>query len=148
MGGGQMSDRGVPPIAPLLERVTTWARERPDVRGLALVGSYARGAARPDSDVDLVLLTDDPASYIADADWATELGASKIVRTQAWGPLTERRLLLPSGLEVEVGVVLPLWAATDPVDAGTRRVVAEGFRILYDPEGRLATLAAACQSGA
>jgi uncharacterized protein len=141
-----MSDAHVSAIASLLERLTAWARERRDVRGLALVGSYARGAARRDSDVDLVLLTDDPASYIADAGWASELGAAKVVRTQAWGPLTERRLLLPSGLEVEVGVVLPLWAATDPVDPGTRRVVTDCMRILHDPEGRFAALAAACRS--
>jgi uncharacterized protein len=76
----------------------------------------------------------------------TELGAAKVVRTQALGPLTERRLLLPSGLELEVGVVLPLWASTDPVDAGTRRVVTDdGMRILYGPEHWFAALAAASQ---
>ena len=138
----------VPTITPLLERVTAWARERQDVRGLALVGSFARDAARPDSDVELVLLTDDPGSYVADAGWVSELGAEKITRTQEWGPLTERRLLLPSGLELEVGVVGPLWASTDPVDSGTRRVVTDGMRILYDPEGRFAALAAACQATA
>jgi predicted nucleotidyltransferase len=128
----------VPTITPLLERVTAWARERRDVRGLALVGSFARDAARPGSDVDLVPLTDDPGSYVADAGRASDLGAATITRTREWGPLTERRLLLPSGLELEVGVVLPLWALTDPVDSGTRRVVSDGMRILHDPEGRLA----------
>ncbi|WP_210730372.1 nucleotidyltransferase domain-containing protein [Streptomyces sp. S816] len=34
--------------------------------GLLLVGSYARGAARPDSDVDIVLLKADPARYLTD----------------------------------------------------------------------------------
>jgi hypothetical protein len=43
-------------------------------------------------------------------------------------------------------VVLPLWASTDPVDAGTRRVVTDdGMRILYDPEHWFAALAAASQ---
>jgi hypothetical protein len=59
------------------------------------------------------------------------------------GPLTERRLQLEGGLEVEVGLTEPAWAATDPVDPGTRRVVTDGMRILHDPDGRLAALAAA-----
>jgi uncharacterized protein len=132
-------------IERLLDRAVAWARRRPDVRGVALVGSWARGAARPDSDVDLVVLTDDPGRYVQRADWTAELGSTRIVRTQAWGPLTERRLLLDNGLELEVGVVLPNWAATDPVDPENCRVVTDGMRILYDPEGRFAALERACR---
>ncbi len=135
-------------IEQLLGVVTDWARQRPDIRGVALVGSWARDTARPDSDVDLVMLTTRPDHYTARADWAIPLGATQIVRTQPWGPLTERRLLLDGGLEVEVGVAQPTWAATNPVDAGTRRVVTDGMRILYDPDQRLAALANACQSAA
>ena len=49
----------------------------------------------------------------------------------------------PSGLEVEVGIAAPSWAATDPVDPGTRRVVEEGMRIIYDPEELLTRLVGA-----
>lgn len=44
----------------LLERITAWFQAREGVATIALVGSHARGAARPDSDIDLVLLVDDP----------------------------------------------------------------------------------------
>jgi hypothetical protein len=37
-------------IQELLDRVTRWASERPDMRALALVGSHASNRARPDSD--------------------------------------------------------------------------------------------------
>jgi uncharacterized protein len=113
----------------------------PDIRGLALVGSWARGSARADSDVDLVVLTSHPDRYLADDDWTAALGDAEVLDTQAWGVLTERRLLLKGGLEVEVGIAEPTWAATDPVDPGTRRVVTDGLRILHDPDGRLAALA-------
>ncbi|MFJ6663069.1 nucleotidyltransferase domain-containing protein [Streptomyces sp. NPDC091383] len=43
------------------------AGTREDVVGLLLVGSCARGAERPDSDVDVVLLTAGPAPYLTDA---------------------------------------------------------------------------------
>ena len=42
-------------------------RPGPDICGLALVGSWARGTARADSDVDLVVLTSHPDRYLADA---------------------------------------------------------------------------------
>jgi predicted nucleotidyltransferase len=129
----------------LLEQTTAWARRRPDVDAVALVGSWARGDPRPDSDVDLVLLTNTPETYAEREDWIADLGANAVVTTRSWGAITERRLLLPSGLEVEVGVGLPSWADTDPLDPGTKRVVVEGFRILHDPHGLLAALARACR---
>ncbi len=55
-----------------------------------------------------------------------------------------RRLIMPSGLEVEVAVGRPSWAATAPVERGTRRVVNDGMRVLHDPQGLLARLQAAC----
>ncbi|MEM6429058.1 MAG: nucleotidyltransferase domain-containing protein [Deinococcota bacterium] len=45
----------------LLTKITTWAQEQPNVVALALVGSYANGTARPDSDVDLVLVCEQPS---------------------------------------------------------------------------------------
>jgi hypothetical protein len=116
------------------------------VVGLLLVGSYARDAARPDSDVDLVLLTTDEPAYRSDG-WAAGLDLGEPVRTQAWGPILERRYVTRSGLEVEIGIGPPSWAATDPVDAGTRRVITDGARVLHDPTGLLATLMSACRAG-
>jgi uncharacterized protein len=54
--------------------------------------------------------------------------------------LTEVRHRLPSGLEVDVGVVDRAWAATTPVDPGTARVVQDGFVVLHDPAGVLGLL--------
>jgi predicted nucleotidyltransferase len=134
-------------IEEVLERTVAWARQQPDIRGLALVGSWARGGARADSDVDLVVLTSRRDRYLEEDGWTAALGSARVLRTEAWGPLTERRLLLEDGLEVEVGIAEPAWAATDPVDPGTRRVVTDGLRILHDPDGRLAALAIAASAG-
>ena len=112
---------------------------------VGLAGSGARGEARPDSDVDLTVLTTDMDAYLKKEAWIGELGGLRIVKTQAWGPMTERRFVLPSGLEVDAGIAPPSWAATDPVDGGTRSVVRNGFRVLYDPGKVLARLADACR---
>jgi uncharacterized protein len=131
----------------LLEHAASWAAAREDVAAAALVGSWARGAARADSDVDLVLLTESPARYTEDESWIEELAAgASVVRRADWGAITERRLRLPSGLELEVGVGRPSWAGVDPVDAGTRRVVTDGMRPLHDPRGLLGALADACEA--
>ena len=129
----------------LLARAARWAAGRSHVRGLLLVGFWARGTPRPDSDVDLVLLTEDVERYLDGQELVRALGAIRLVRSQNWGAIEERRLLLPSGLEVEVGVGHPSWARIDPVDQGTRRVIRNGARILHDPEGLLASLITACE---
>jgi hypothetical protein len=125
----------------LLELVLKWASARHDVRGLALVGSWARGTAHMESDVDLVLLTLRVERYTDGDDWMRDLGCETMERTTAWGALMERRLRMPSGLEVELGVVPPYWAAVYPVDSGTRSVVEDGMRVLHDPDGLLRALA-------
>ena len=109
----------------LLQRVVEWAAARPDIRAVALVGSYARGDERPDSDVDVVLLTTEPRRYIDADDWAYELGATRPLRTQQWGDITERRFALENGLELEFGIGTPDWAGLPEM------------RPLYDPDGLL-----------
>ncbi len=98
-----------------------------------------------DSDVDIGLLTTKKELYLGDESWVRELGGLRIVRTQECAPTTERWLIPPSEPEVEVGVAPPSWAATDPVDPGTRNVAGDGMSILYDPRGLLEQLAEACR---
>lgn len=128
----------------LTEVVAAWASARPDVRAVAMVGSYARGLATADSDVDFVVLTADPETYVEDDEWIGSLDEGNLIATKSWGAITERRLRRPNGLEIEVGIGQPTWAAVDPVDPGTARVVRDGMRIVYDPDGLLQRLVAAC----
>ena len=50
-------------VAQFLGEFTAWAATQDQVQGVALVGSYARGTATDTSDVDLVVLANDPQSY-------------------------------------------------------------------------------------
>lgn len=131
-------------MAAVLGRLTRVAVQHSDVCALALVGSWAYGAPGMDSDVDVVLLTKTPSAYIERDDRWEKLGSVQFVRTRAWGALTERRLRLRGGLEVDCGVGTPAWAAVDPVDEGTRKVASDGMTVLYDADRLLARLLETC----
>lgn len=91
-----------------------------------------------------IVLTTEASRYAADDAWLREPALDEVIRVQAWGPITEWRHVTASGLEVELNIGSPDWARTEPVDAGTRRVVSDGARILHDPVGVLAELVRAC----
>ena len=129
-------------VETLLATLRDWAEVRPDVVAVGLVGSWAHGDARMDSDVDLMLVTEDRCPYLGTDAWVRELGGVRLVETRRWGPMTERRFVMPSGLEVEVGVGLPSWL--DPADEGVRQTVEDGVSVVYDPKGLLAGLLDAC----
>lgn len=128
----------------VVRTVVEWAAGDPDIEGIALVGSWARGDARLDSDLDLVVLTTATERYAEDDSWVQRaLGRhAPIIRKRGWGALTERRVLLASGFEIDLGLVAPSWASTTPVDPGTAQVVSDGLRPLHDPGGVLADLVA------
>jgi uncharacterized protein len=127
-------------VEEFLDALRRWALGREDVLAMALVGSQARGTARPESDVDLVILAADPAVYRADDAWVSSFGLAERVQDEDWGLVMSKRVRYGGGLEVESGIASARWAKTDPADAGTARVVRDGFRILHDPAGLLHTL--------
>jgi predicted nucleotidyltransferase len=127
-------------ITEFLAAVASWGAAQPDVTGVALVGSYARGSANSSSDIDLVVLTHCPERYIRHMDWAKAFGHVRQQQTEDWGRVTSLRVWYEDGLEVEYGLATPEWA-TPPFDAGTRRVIEDGMLVLFDRDGLLRALA-------
>ncbi|MEQ4205467.1 hypothetical protein [Actinopolymorpha sp. B9G3] len=115
--------------------MTEWATKQPDVLAVAVVGSYAYDHPRMASDVDMMLITTDRPRRIQGLDWIAAFDPrAKLIRTKDWGPwLTERRVRLRSGLQVELGVAEPEW-----VHRASARVLGDGCRVLHDPAGVLA----------
>lgn len=122
-------------VTSFLEELTRWAVGRADILAVALVGSHARGQARPDSDLDLVILCEDPESWLA-GEWPSRFGEIVSSAVERYGALTSRRVHYVAGLEVEFGFAHPDWARL-PLDAGTRVVLAAGARVLWDRAGIL-----------
>jgi len=118
-------------ISSFLTQVSDWAARQPDILALALVGSHARGAATETSDVDLVILAQDPSRYLEDQGWLEKFGLAQSVQLEPYGKLTSIRVWYADGLEVEYGLTGEEWA-DDPLDPGSRRVMEGGMRVLFE----------------
>ena len=116
-----------------LDDITRWASAQPDILALALVGSYARNAAHETSDVDLVLISMQPDYYLNSRDWIQQFGTVEKQQVEDYGLVTSLRVWYSGGLEVEYGLTDERWAAR-PLDEGTRQVIADGMRILFERE--------------
>jgi hypothetical protein len=134
-------------IRRVVDQAIAWAHEHPGVRGLGIAGSWARGEGRPDSDVDLIVLTTEPDQFTLSDEWLNAFGSPQVVRRRQSGAVTKRRVELPSGLKIEFGIAPPGRAGGDFLDAGTRRAIREGLRIIYDPDGQLGRLRKASAAG-
>lgn len=120
-------------IRDFLNALVAWASDQSDVQAIALVGSYARGAAREDSDIDLVILTNQPAKYLDDIQWTERFGSVDKHQTEDYGKLISFRVWYLNGPEVEYGITTPDWAAT-PLDPGTREVILGEMIVLFERE--------------
>jgi predicted nucleotidyltransferase len=125
-----------------LEHFTQWARSRADIIAVALVGSHARDTARPDSDIDIVMLCKQPTDYLAHLDWVQAFGTTTSQQLEDYGKLTSVRTWYGDGLEVEFGITDEHWADL-PLDEGTRKVISDGMVILLDRDGPLSKAQAA-----
>lgn len=129
--------------AGFLEHVRAWVEPREDVRALVVVGSVARGDARPGSDVDIVLLTNHPGRYLVNVDWISDFGAAHRVELEVYGKVTSVRVVYDDGLEVEFAIAAADWAST-PLDPGTEAVARDGIVVLLDRDGDATALANVC----
>jgi predicted nucleotidyltransferase len=123
-------------IAAFLSGVADWAQAEPGIVAVALVGSFARGSARPDSDIDLVLLCQSPQTYLDDRSWIEHFGTPVRQTVEEWGRVTSLRVWYAHGTEVEYGLAPANWAA-DPADQGDAQVLSGGIRVLFDRDGTL-----------
>lgn len=130
----------------LLQHLTTWVEPRQDVRALVVVGSHARGDARADSDVDVLLLVTDPDRYLDGTGWVADFGATRSVALEPYGKVTSVRARYQDGLEVEFGIAAADWASA-PFDPGTEGVARNGIRVLLDRDGDATALARAAIHG-
>jgi uncharacterized protein len=132
----------------IVRAVAGWAFHHEDIHAMALIGSWARGDAHQASDIDLLLLSDSAHEYRRCQEWITEIDFDSAgYRVASWEDASYGLVwsyhieLLPPG-KVELTFAPCSWARTHTVDVGTRRVVKDAFRIIFDKDEMLAKLVA------
>ncbi len=123
-----------------MNKIIEWVKTEKDIVAFALVGSHARGTAKEDSDIDLVIITNSPEIYLNNDKWIVRFGEVKELRKEDYGLMQSRRVFYIDGSEVEFGITTPEWAKINPIDYGTKKVIADGIKILYDKDGLLSKL--------
>ena len=116
-----------------IEDFIRWSMKRKDIQAAALVGSYARNAATDSSDVDLVIIVDDPQKYLANTEWLRVFGIVIAQKVEEYGKLTSLRAWYESGLEIEYGFTTREWVKAS-LDEGTKQVIDDGMRVLFEKE--------------
>src|ERR1700683_3351656 len=95
----------------VLDQIARWAGKQSDIRALCVVGSHANGLAKPDSDLDLVILCVEPRVFLDDQNWLRAFGEIEKSELEDWGALKSIRAFYRGGSEVEFGIASLGWAA-------------------------------------
>ena len=119
--------------------IADWALPRDDVKAAVVVGSQTRSETRADrwSDLDVILLVDDPEPYASDETWVAEFGRPVLtfLEPTAVSDQRERRVLYEDGEDVDLPLI-PV-AALERIDRSedVPWLLARGYRVLVDKIG-------------
>ena len=117
-----------------LNNLREYAKSTPYIEGVLIVGSYARGTNKDTSDLDIVVITPKKAQMVAGQKFVQNFGEIEKKQTEHYGACTSIRVWYKDGKEVEFGIVDPSWIAV-PLDAGTYKVLSDGYKIIIDKRG-------------
>ena len=100
---------------------------------ILLVGSYARNEQKPDSDIDLVVISKDKNKMINIHDWIKKMGEiDSEIKIEYCGEITSLRINC-NGIEYELGIGSAKWIEL-PLDSGTRKVLEDGYIVMYEKD--------------
>jgi aminoglycoside 6-adenylyltransferase len=126
----------------LLQRITAWSHQEPDVRAAVIIGSRARADHPADewSDLDVLLFVRDPERYAQSAEWVASFGTVWLtfVERTPDGGAWERRVLYEGGLDVDFALNPAQWLehmAANGLAPEMADVIRRGVRVLADKEG-------------
>ena len=108
-----------------------YAENTSHIESILIVGSYARGTNKENSDLDIVIITSNKSDMITKQDFTQEFGEVYKQQTEYYGACTSVRAWYSDGKEVEFGIVELSWITT-PLDIGTYQVLSGGYKLIVD----------------
>lgn len=122
-----------------IKEVKQWASSCVTVQALALIGSHARNEAKPDSDIDFLIICDDKSKLIDDIAWVNKFGEVISCTKEEWGIVTSIRVSYRDGQEIEFGLAPLNWVDItfgDKIPEG----ISDRIKILIDDNNILGKL--------
>ena len=114
-----------------LNALRKFALNTPHIESIIIVGSYANGTYRQDSDIDVVIITSNKSEMVAKPNFVQEFGDVYKKQTEFYGACTSIRAWYKDEREIEFGLVDPSWIKR-PLDDGTKKILQNGYKIIFD----------------
>jgi len=122
-----------------ISKLKEYAENTSHIESVLIVGSYARGTNKENSDLDIVIITSNKSEMIANQYFIQAFGEVYKQQTEYYGACTSIRAWYTDGKEVEFGIVEPSWVAI-PLDKGTYQVLSDGYKLIVDKKRYFANL--------
>ena len=120
-----------------IKKLRIWSSEQPDIEASAIVGSWARGTARADSDIDVILITREPAKLLDGNAWVEHFGRIEKLKREDWGLVQSLRVHYLDGQEIEFGITTVEWLSQEEIRLASGQIMRDAMMIVYDPQQRL-----------
>lgn len=112
-------------------KIKEYARNTSHIESIIIVGSYARGTNKENSDLDIIVITSNKSGMIVNQDFTQEFGEVYKQQTEYYGACTSIRVWYKDGKEVEFGIVEPSWSSM-PLDTEPYQVLSDGYKVIID----------------
>lgn len=127
-------------IEVFLQKLKSWSARQSDILAVVLIGSWARGTARTDSDIDIVIISTNPTKLLTEQNWLSELGSIKSITREDWGLMQSLRVIYMDGREIEFGITTKQWISEDEIELDTGKILSNGAQIIFDRYNLFASL--------
>ena len=122
----------------IIQNFISYLKTCEDFRAAAIIGSRARVETPADefSDLDILILSNDPDKHIDNTEWLSEIGEVYItfVETLPLGNGKERRVMFSGALDVDFAIVKASQAEVMFSNPEIISVFRNGFKILFDKD--------------
>lgn len=119
-----------------MSMVKEWLIKTDEVILGLLIGSYARGEQREDSDVDYIIMVNNMNQFIEDTHWTSKFGEVVSIQQEIYEEVTALRVYYTEDIELEFGFVLEDWLS-QPLKETTKEALNNGKKVLKDTKNLL-----------
>lgn len=132
-------------VSKILDKLVDIVSPQCNVKGIILLGSYARGDNRNNSNVNVTIIALNPSEFFKENSWIEHFGKIFLLN-KGENDIISLRIACIEEIQMHLNIVPLTWAETDPIDPETLKVILDGVRVLWDPDNLLHKLISFCQN--